>query len=147
MGLTYRTYCILAGRIFELGRVGVLLKLQQLAIAESQLRDYRTRLGMPFPHEAYLSQLTTIRDRLKAGLSGTDTEHVPALAEQIAALKAAHTIDAAPERIGKRRALAAEPVTTVIRRRIEALLVSDVSRAADSAARGHESSGATERTP
>ena len=43
---------------------------QDLAIAESQLRDYQARLGKPFLHDAYLSELTTLRDQLKAGLSG-----------------------------------------------------------------------------
>ena len=41
------------------------------AIAESQLRDYRERLGKPFAHDAYLSELTNLRDQLKAGLSAT----------------------------------------------------------------------------
>ena len=44
---------------------------QDLAIAESQLRDYQARLGKPFPHDAYLAELTTLRDQLKAGLSAT----------------------------------------------------------------------------
>ena len=44
---------------------------QDLAIAEAQLRDYQARLGKPFPHDAYLSELTGLRDQLKAGLSGT----------------------------------------------------------------------------
>src|SRR5262249_11382912 len=39
---------------------------QDLAIAESQLRDYRERLGKPFSHEAYPSELTTLRRPLKA---------------------------------------------------------------------------------
>ena len=42
---------------------------QDLAIAEGQLRDYQARLGKPFPHDAYLSELTSLRDQLKAGLS------------------------------------------------------------------------------
>src|SRR6266568_3092072 len=42
---------------------------QDLAIAESQLRDYQARLGKPFLHDAYLSELTGLRDQLKAGLS------------------------------------------------------------------------------
>src|SRR5205807_9776174 len=33
---------------------------QDLAIAESQLRDYQARLGAPFPHESYLSQFTAV---------------------------------------------------------------------------------------
>ena len=44
---------------------------QDLAIAESQLRDYQARLGKAFPHEAYLTELTSLRDQLKAGLSAT----------------------------------------------------------------------------
>ena len=44
---------------------------QDLAIAESQLRDYQARLGKPFLHDAYLSELTSLRDQLKAGLSAT----------------------------------------------------------------------------
>src|SRR5205807_2709638 len=38
---------------------------QDLTIAESQLRDYQARLGKPFLHDAFLSELTTLRDRLK----------------------------------------------------------------------------------
>jgi hypothetical protein len=31
---------------------------QDLGVAEGQLRDYRARLGQPFPHDDYLSKLT-----------------------------------------------------------------------------------------
>jgi hypothetical protein len=96
---------------------------QDLGIAESQLRDYQLRLGKPFPHDAYLSQLTTLRDQLKRGLSGTGLEpgsdpqpSVSETAEQIKALKAANTIEAAPERVGKRHSSGEEPVTARIRR-------------------------------
>src|SRR4029077_18155408 len=34
---------------------------QDLGIAESQLRDNRARLGKPFLHDAYLSELTSLR--------------------------------------------------------------------------------------
>ncbi len=47
---------------------------QDLAIAEAQLRDYRERLGKPFLHDVYLAELTTLRDQLKAGLSGATPE-------------------------------------------------------------------------
>ncbi len=105
---------------------------QDFAIAEAQLRDYQARLGMPFSHESYLSQLAALRDQLKTGLSEAapdpTTEPLPTvseLAEQIKALKAAHTIEASPERIGKRRSSAEEPVTARIRRRMEAVLGTD----------------------
>ncbi len=97
---------------------------QEIAIAEGQLRDYRNRLGTQFPYSSYLSELSDLRDQLKAGLSGGTTEpgagtpaDVPALAERIKALRATHTIDATPDRSGKRRAEAEEPVTARIRRR------------------------------
>ena len=39
---------------------------RDLGIAQSQLRDYQARLGKPFPHNGYLSELTTLRDQLKS---------------------------------------------------------------------------------
>ena len=81
---------------------------RDLAIAESQLRDYQARLGKPFPHDAYLAELTALRDQLKAGLSGTAQEpgkqegpSVSELAERIKALKAANTIEATPSETGR----------------------------------------------
>jgi hypothetical protein len=104
---------------------------QDLTIAESQLRDYKARLGQPFVHETILSELTVLRDQLKACLSGTNPEpgpepraNIAEVAEQIKALKAAHTVEAAPERGGQRRSTAEEPVTARIRRQMEAVLVS-----------------------
>src|SRR4029077_829002 len=47
---------------------------QDMAIAESQLRDYQVRLGKPFLHETYFSELTSMRDQLKPGLSSTAHE-------------------------------------------------------------------------
>ena len=101
---------------------------QDLGIAESQLRDYQSRLGQPFVHDAYLSGLTTLRDQLRVGLSGAPAEPgtegqqtVAELAEQIKTLRSAHTVEAAPARARKRRASAEEPVTARIRRRAEAI--------------------------
>src|SRR5262249_35605296 len=100
---------------------------QGLAIAAAQLRDDQGRLGAPFLHETYLSQLTALRDQLKTGLSGNTAEPVTEpqpgiseLAEKIKALRAAHTLDTTPERVGTRRLSAEEPVTERIRRRREA---------------------------
>jgi hypothetical protein len=114
---------------------------QDLGIAESQLRDYQARLGKPFPHDAYLSELTTLRDLLRAGLSGASPEPgtepqlgVAELADRIKALKAAHTIEATPGRAGKRLYSAEEPVTARIRRRAETSATSDPAIDSDSAA-------------
>jgi hypothetical protein len=100
---------------------------QDLAIAESQLRDYRERLDKPFPHEKYLSELTDLRDQLKAGLSAAAHEagsekgrKVSELADRIKALKAANTIEAVPQRVQRKQAAAEEPITARIRRRQEA---------------------------
>jgi hypothetical protein len=100
---------------------------QDLAIAESQLRDYQTRLGKPFSHDAYLYELTNLRDLLKAGLSGTAPNlgaepqlAVAELAERIKGLKAANTLETTSQRAGKRSCSTEEPVTSRIRRRQEA---------------------------
>jgi N12 class adenine-specific DNA methylase len=113
---------------------------QDLAIAESQLRDYQARLGKPFLHDAYLSELTILRDQLKAGLSGATHERgseagpsVSELAEQIRALKSAHSIETTPQRVRQKQSSAEEPVTARIRRRQEANPVSDPVIEADAA--------------
>jgi N12 class adenine-specific DNA methylase len=114
---------------------------QDLGIAESQLRDYQARLGKPFIHDAYLSELTTLRDQLKAGLSGMSAElgteaqlGVAELAERIKALRAVHTIEATPQRTGTRSCSAEEPVTARIRRRANATSASAAVVEPDSAA-------------
>jgi hypothetical protein len=114
---------------------------QDLGIAESQLRDYQARLGKPFPHEAYLSELTTLRDQLKAHLSGAIPEaviepqpSVSELAAQIKALKAEYNIEATPERVRKKHSSAEEPVTARILRRTEKSAASDPVIEPDSAA-------------
>jgi N12 class adenine-specific DNA methylase len=105
---------------------------QDLAIAESQLRDYQARLGKPFLHDAYLSELTSLRDQLKAGLSATAQSqgdekgpNVSELAEKIKTLKAAHSIEATPQRVRQKHSTAEEPVTARIRRRQEAIPAPD----------------------
>ena len=111
---------------------------QDLAIAESQLRDYRERLGKPFLHEAYLSELTALRDQLKSGLSGWTPEPaselgptVSELAGKIKALKATHSIEATPQRARQTHSSAEEPVTARIRRRTEAVQSPDPTAQAD----------------
>jgi N12 class adenine-specific DNA methylase len=105
---------------------------QDLAIAESQLRDYRERLGKPFAHEHYLSELTSLRDQLKAGLSATahdaSNENGPTvseLADRVKALKAANTIETTPQRVQSKQATAEEPITARLRKRQEANSASD----------------------
>jgi len=97
---------------------------QDLEIAQGQLRDYESRIGQPFPHETYLAELTALRDRLKASLSGSTPEtggEPPAsaaeLAEQIKAVRATRMIEATPERTDRRKPSAEEPVTARIQRR------------------------------
>ncbi len=92
----------------------------EIAVKEGQLRDYESRLGKPFEHEEYASQLADLRDRLKLGLSekapegGTPTAE---LAERIKALRASVTVEAAPERVTRKAARAERPVTARIRER------------------------------
>jgi hypothetical protein len=115
---------------------------QELSIAESQLRDYQARLGKPFSHDAYLSELTSLRDQLKAGLSATahqpDNEEGPSaseLAEKIKTLKAAHSIETTPQRARQKHSTAEEPVTARIRRRAETMPTSESPIEADTGAK------------
>src|SRR5208282_5060189 len=65
---------------------------QDLSIAEAQLRDYQARLGKPFLLDAYLSELTSLRDQLKAGFSTTaqmqDDEAGPSVSDLAEKIKA-----------------------------------------------------------
>jgi N12 class adenine-specific DNA methylase len=106
---------------------------RDLQIAQSQLRDYQARLGKPFPHDDYLAELTTLRDQLKAGLSGTSQEpgkqegpSTSELSERIKALKAANSIEATPQRDRQKPSSAEEPITARIRRRKGAGPASDL---------------------
>jgi len=117
------------------------------------LRDYQARLGAPFLHDAYLSELTGLRDQLKAGFSGATPEagddqqpSVSELAEKIRALKAAHSIEATPQRIRQKQISAEEPVTARIRRRTEAVPVSDTAISPDSPMLEAETSPSAEST-
>jgi hypothetical protein len=112
---------------------------QELAIAESQFRDYQARLGKPFAHEVYLSELTALRDQLKASLLGGNSdsgdESGPSafgLSEKIKALKAANTIEATPQRVRQKHSTAEEPVTARIRREMEAASASAQAIESDS---------------
>ena len=103
---------------------------QELAIAETQLRDYQLRFGESFPHNAYLAELTALRDALRACLSGASPAPeadigatMLGLADRIKLLRTAQTIEAMPQRTGARRgSMAAEPITERIRRRMECAL-------------------------
>jgi hypothetical protein len=111
---------------------------QDLVVAESQLRDYRDRLGKPFLHDNYLNQLTELRDQLKAGLSATAHDagegkgpDVSQLAARIKALKAVNTMEAVPQRVERKQPAAEEPVTARIRRRQEVNTATEHARQHD----------------
>ena len=96
---------------------------QDLGIAEGQLRDFQARLGKAFQHDDYLNQLDTLRDQLKAGLSGMEPKEgeptVAELAGKIKALRAGNAVEAAPTRTGKRQISGEQPVTARIMRKAE----------------------------
>ena len=105
---------------------------QDRDIAEAQFRDYQARLGKPFTFEAYLTELTGLRDQLKAGLSASshesNSETAPStteLADKIKELKAANNIEAAPQRARQKHSSAEEPITARIRNRAAAMASSD----------------------
>ena len=95
---------------------------QRLTVATSQLRDYQTRVGLDFPHDNYLSQLTGLRDQLKtsltAGSPNSDAKPGPNLSElaaEIKTLKTANTIDSSPHRTQPKESVSEIPVTIRIR--------------------------------
>jgi hypothetical protein len=109
---------------------------QNLEVAESQLRDYQASLGKPFLHDSYMSELSALRDELRAGLSGNasegDTEGPPSvseIAERIRALKASHTTQGEVQRSGQKHSSGEEPVTLLIRRGAESIQAVDPMRA------------------
>ena len=97
---------------------------QDRTVAQHQLRDYEARLGAAFAYAGYATELTELRDRLKAALTQPaeqDAESA-ALAEQITRLKAAQVIESGPERQTPRAtSTAAEPVTSRLLERITAV--------------------------
>ena len=102
---------------------------KELAIAESQLRDYQANLGKHFPQAVILAEMTDLRDRLKSCLSGAPAEATPEerptvadLAERIHALKSSNADESPLNRTTRSRDAAEEPITSRIRRRMEAVL-------------------------
>ncbi len=70
---------------------------KELAVAESQLKDYQSRQGAGFAHDAYLKDLTALRDRLRLALSENAPEGETAadIAEKIKTLRAGQAVEAA----------------------------------------------------
>jgi hypothetical protein len=89
---------------------------RDLQVAQGQRRNYAARRDGAFAHDAYLEELTGLRNALEAALSDSKEGHdIGGLVERFKTLKAAHTIEAAPERSAPRNAATvAEPVTTRI---------------------------------
>ncbi|MGH7171178.1 MAG: DEAD/DEAH box helicase family protein, partial [Gemmataceae bacterium] len=92
---------------------------QELALAASQLKDFQARQGAAFAHEAYLKELSALREQLRIALSGAEAkegESAADIAGWIKALRNHNSVEPAPER--EARTIAAEePVTARIRRR------------------------------
>jgi hypothetical protein len=123
---------------------------RDLKVAETQSTDYQSRIGNPFPHDAYQSELSGLRDQLRLSLSGRTpepgAEPLPDTAEiagRIKALKAAQTVEGTADRAERRRVAAEEPVTARILKRTQA---SSMYRAEGISARDDESDGMTEGT-
>ena len=90
---------------------------QDLTLAETQLHDYESRLGQPFPHEQYLSDLTTARDHLQTRLAKSHGANENAgepptaeVAEMIQSLMTGHTISETSSRPRPTR-LETKPIT------------------------------------
>jgi hypothetical protein len=98
---------------------------RDVGIAQGQLRDYEARLGAGFAHAGYLEELTGFRNQLEAALSShtqqvseAPVSAVEEIVKRIKTLKAACTLEAAPERTAPRpTATVEEAITTRIRQR------------------------------
>jgi hypothetical protein len=94
-----------------------------LAVMRGQQRDFEARLGAAFPHNAYLAELTELRDRLEVALSfdpkksSGEPPNTAEIVASIKALRAGHAVEDAPDRTAKQRAATIEEsVTARIRR-------------------------------
>lgn len=93
----------------------------ELVLAQQQLQDYHTRLGRRYPFDAYLTELTILRDQLRLSLSGQRPDDVshdrPSAREitaQIEALRAANLSESKPDVPDKSRTTVEIPVTARI---------------------------------
>lgn len=102
---------------------------RELTISETKLRDFTARMGLPFPHERYIEDLSALRDDLRVALSATtsppqdgpepQTRSTSELSELIKALKESHIIESLPaKRAGQGRSRQ-HPVVTRIHREQE----------------------------
>jgi N12 class adenine-specific DNA methylase len=99
--------------------------VRDLGIAQGQRRDYEARLGAACAHTGYLDELADLRNQLEAALSSNAQQVADAplnaveeIVERIKTLKAAHSLEAAPERTTPRSpATVEEAITTRIRQR------------------------------
>lgn len=96
---------------------------EELVLSEKQLRDYASKLNQPFTYDGYRAELERLRDLLKSKLSTNgataDTESVEDVAEQIKQLSGASQVDFGCEPSHRKEAVAAEAVTTAIKRKRE----------------------------
>ena len=74
----------------------------------------------------------------------SEAPSVSELAERIKTLKAAHSIEAAPQRVRQKQSSAEEPVTARIRRRTESIPASDPGIRPDAAASGADATPPSE---
>jgi hypothetical protein len=96
---------------------------RDLALSESQLRDFGERIGKKFELESYVAELEALRDALKVKLATADSSKEEAslspaqISQQIKETMSAHQVEAAPQRMHLLRAARGErPVTARLKR-------------------------------
>lgn len=96
---------------------------EELALSEKQLQDYASKLNQPFTYDSYRAELDRLRGLLKSKLTANvataDTESAEDLAEQIKQLSSVSQVDFGCEPSHRKETVAAEAVTTSIKRRRE----------------------------
>ncbi|MFO0427574.1 MAG: DEAD/DEAH box helicase family protein [Planctomyces sp.] len=124
---------IVDGYSFDMDRLD-----RDMAIASSQLRNYEARVGKAFEAEGYFSELTGLRNSLRAALSDRpptadagEIIRVSELVTRIKTLRAANNETSAIVRSERRSVAAEEPVTVRIRRRQDGITDPDHDAATD----------------
>ncbi|MGE3781101.1 MAG: helicase-related protein, partial [Pirellulaceae bacterium] len=97
---------------------------EDFSIAEAQLRDYQQRLAQPFEQEEFFTQLSSLRDQLKAALSShapeseqCSTPTTSELAERVKAALSERKEESVPSRSSSQGATAAESITRRIQQK------------------------------
>jgi N12 class adenine-specific DNA methylase len=135
-GNTLLAHVVGAGKTFTMAATGMkmkqagLVKKPMYVVPNHLLEQFSREFMQLYPNAKLLvaAKEDLSRDRRKmltAKIASGEPPSVSELATRIKAIKAAHNIEATPQRVRQKQSSAEEPITRRIRRRAEAVPVSD----------------------